>query len=486
VRDTAIWRRPGVFAPIAVALAVGFFLWWELVHRGVYSYATSIYPIDDADEWRYTACSRLVAHGYHLFDQVFSAQPPLLFVSLAGAMKVSGESIVGARSAEIALGAVALGASIWLAWQLGGRWAGAAAGILLAVSPGFLVYAHTIEAEGPMMAFSALALALGVAARRRDSLWLALLSGVVLAGAVLFKLFALEAALPLAWAVAGVWPLDRRALIRVISSATGAFVPLALDFGLVSPLYQWRQVIELHDRAASAALPNLLPPGRIVGDFLTLDAGLSILALAGLVIVLLARRFYAAGVLILWLPGSIVMLLLFRPLFPHHAAILTAPLAVCAAVGAGTVIEERLSLTRLLTGILVVAALIYLAFVPRLAHDDRHLLVTAPGGADPLVAWVRAHSTPAQFVAPDNVSLADMADRLVPPPLCDPSVVRTRAGYLTTADLITATKRYRPVLVLPTGVFAANAGYMHWLRAHYRKVTAPGGGSAYILSASGT
>jgi 4-amino-4-deoxy-L-arabinose transferase-like glycosyltransferase len=466
-----------VLAPIGVALSVAFFLWWQLAHRGVYAYATAIYPIDDADEWRYTACSRLVAHGYHLFDQVFSAQPPLLFLSLAGAMKVTGETITGARTAEIALGVVALLASVWLSWQLAGRWAGAVTGIVLAVSPGFLIYAHTVEAEGPMMALSALSLAFGVAACKRDSWPLALLAGLALAGSVLFKLFALEAALPLAWALAGRWPLGRRAIARASISACGAVVPLILDFGLVSPLYQWRQVIELHDKAASVPLPNLLSPATIVREFLTLDAGLSLLALAGLAAALLVRRWYAAGLLLLWLPGSIVMLLLFRPLFPHHAAILAAPLAVSAGVGVG--VGFACLRGRRLVALLPAAALLaYGAFLPRLAHDDRHVLVSAPA-ADPLAAWVAAQSSPGQLVAPDNVRIAVLADRLVPPPLCDPSTVRVKAGYLTAADLISVTERYHPVLVLPTGVFAGFPAYIDWLKNHYRPGPAPGGVVAF-------
>jgi 4-amino-4-deoxy-L-arabinose transferase-like glycosyltransferase len=463
-----------------VLLVVIFFLWWEIAHRGVYAYTTSIYPIDDADEWRYTACSRLVAHGYRLFDQVFSAQPPLLFVSLAGAMKVTSQTITGARSAEIGFGLLGLVATVWLGWQLGGRWAGAAAGVLLAVSPGFLVYAHTVEAEGPMMALSVLALALGVAACRRDSSILALLSGASLAGGILFKLFALEVALPLAWALAGRWAVDRRSTLRLgCFAAAGALVPLAIDFGLVSPLYQWRQVIELHNRVASVPLPNLLSPWTILGDFLTLDAGLSLLALAGLAAAVLARRYYAAGILALWLLGAIVMLLLFRPLFPHHAAILSAPLAVSAGVGIG-IASQELRGRRLPALLVALAVVVYLGLVPRLAHADRHVLAAPAGQPDPLVAWVTVHVLPGQIVEADDVRIADLADRLVPPPLCDPSTVRVRAGYLTASDLITATERYRPVVVLPTGAFNDFPAYLTWLRAHYRAVRAPGGVIAYL------
>src|SRR5579884_3792702 len=86
--------------------ACAVYLAWELGHRSIYLYTTSIYNVNDADEWRYTACSSLVGHGYTLFSQVFSAQPPVLFVSLTVGMRLFGDTITGARPVEIAFGLV--------------------------------------------------------------------------------------------------------------------------------------------------------------------------------------------------------------------------------------------------------------------------------------------------------------------------------------------------------------------------------------------
>jgi hypothetical protein len=78
------------------------------------------------------------------------------------------------------------------------------------------------------------------------------------------------------------------------------------------------------------------------------------------------------------------------------------------------------------------------------------------------------------MVAVDDLAVADLAGRLVPPPLCDPSNVRLRSGYLTAETLIQATQRYRPVLVLPaSGLYQQVPEYLHWLAAHYRHTAAP-------------
>jgi uncharacterized membrane protein len=473
-------RHERLLGGIAVCGAFAFYLVWQFLHRGVYQYSTALYPFDDADEWRYTACSRLVEHGYSLFDQVYSAQPPLFFLSLASGMRVFGDSITGARVSEILFGAVALAASAWCAWELAGPIAAGSAALVLAVSPGLLLYAHAVEAEVPMMALVTVALALALAYRRTDWIPLLVLSGLALAAATLVKFFALEAVLPVLWLIA-----CRQGTVRARTSRAGIFtavtvVPVLLDLALVSPARQWQQVVTLHGRAAGLPLPNLIAPTTILRQFFGLDSGLTVLALAGLVVLVLARRFMDAGFLALWTIGTIVMLLAFRPLFPHHAAILSASLAICGGAGGGVACEAVRQRRWIVGAPLAAACLAYLVFLPKLAHADRHSLLTPqPSALTILAAYVQRTTSPAAFVAVDNLQVADLANRNVPPPLCDPSTVRLLAGYLTAKDLISATRDYHARLVMPLGTYASVPGYLRWVRTHYHAVSVPGGGVVY-------
>src|SRR5947199_9873583 len=113
----AIGRAVGLAGCLAALAIYGV---WQVLHRGAYQYSTAVYQFDDADEWRYTACSRLVEHGYRLFDQVFSAQPPVLFLALAGSMRAFGGSIAGARWSMILFGLIALSATTLITWLLVG------------------------------------------------------------------------------------------------------------------------------------------------------------------------------------------------------------------------------------------------------------------------------------------------------------------------------------------------------------------------------
>lgn len=467
---------------VAPALALALYAVWEVHYRGVFGYSTSFYPIDDADEWRYTACSRLVERGYALFRDVFSAQPPLLFLSLASGMRLFGDSIVGARWVEIVFGSVSLLSCTWLAWLLEGYVAAGVAALVLAISPAFLLYSHTVEGEGPMMALMTLSLALSWAYHRTGRSSLAGFAGLALAAAVLMKLFALEAALPALWAIASSRRGRRPRVEAAAAFLAGLVIPVGLDFLLVFPQQQWEQVVRMHQRVAALSLPGTTPPIRLMTQFLAMDVGLSVLAAVGLIVLILQRRPYEAVFLTLWLPGSVLMLLIFHPLFPHHMAILLTGLAASAGAGIGAV-AQRTFRRRDASTLAVIAGLgLYLALLPRLWQEDRHTLLAGGGPAvGTLSAYVRDHSTVSSFVVLDDLAVADRANRLVPPPLCDPSNVRLRAGYLSAADLIGSTVRYRSPLVLPSrGIFLQVPGYAVWLDRHYARRRAPDGKVAWL------
>lgn len=448
-----------------------FFLLWEIAHRGAAQYNPSIYPLDDADEWRYTACSRLVAHGYSMFSQVFSAQPPLLFASLAGGLRLLGDSITSERWVEVLFGMLCLASVVALGWLLSGPVAAGASALVLSVSPLFLVYSRAVEAEGPMMALTTLSLALAVTFRRRGAQWLPVVAGLALAGAVLFKLFALEALAPAIWML---WvPGDLRASLKTIGAfLLSTLVPVAADFLLISPAAQWDQVVTMHQRAASAALPGLIPPLRILADAAGTDPGLVLLGLAGMAVLAVLGVWEDLVFLLLWVGGTVLMLLIFRPLFPHHAVIVLPGLAVSAGV-AVTVLVEQLRSRRWPAAVpLAAAVLAYLVLTPRLAHADRHVLIPGESPVNAQVAaYISARTDPTAIVAADNLAAPDLASRLVPAPLCDLSNVRFRTGYSTSPQLIAATQDYHAQLVAasPGGIFSQARGYISWVKRHYRR-----------------
>jgi len=162
------------------------------------------------------------------------------------------------------------------------------------------------------------------------------LGGLSIAAAILMKLFAAEARLPGIWLVTAYRTEIRGRRVQALYTyLIGAAGPVCADFAFLHPSQQWDQVITLHERAAQAHLPDLTPPAKILDQFLTLDLGLTLLAAAGILALVSIRRWKDAGFLASWVLGSLLMLYLFRPLFPHHAVILLTGLAVSAGTGAG-------------------------------------------------------------------------------------------------------------------------------------------------------
>lgn len=471
-------RRDTTFAIAVVAIG---YLAWEVVHRGIYQYSTSAYGFDDADEWRYTACSRLVAHGYSLFDQVFSAQPPLLFASLAAGMRLTSDSISGARWVEIAFGLVSLLCASLLAWLLADGLAATASALLLAVSPGFLVYSHTVEAEGPMMALVTLSLLFAAAYWRSGRLPLASLAGLALAAAILLKLFALEAIFPGLWVLTLAAGSGRRRLSALLLYGLSALVPVGAEFLLVQPADQWRQVVAMHDRAAQINFGGASPLS-LLSQFLGFDLGLTVLSIAGFIALIASRRWKELGFLTLWLPGSMAMLLLFRPLFPHHLAILLTGLAVSAGIGSSTIAMGVRDYRRGWLALAMIAGAAYIVLLPRALQRDRHTLIAEKRPFTARVTkYLDAHTTAADIVVADDLESVDRAQRLVAPPLCDPSNVRLRTGYLTAPEAISVTERYAVRIAVPTtGLYAQLPGYIDWLRTHYQRRSLSPGVSAYL------
>jgi len=326
-------------------------------------------------------------------------------------------------------------------------------------------------------------LALLLASRRRRTL--ILLAGLALAAAVLVKLFAGALVLPALWCIWWRAPSVRARLHDAAWCLAALVVPLVAELALMAPGAQWDQVITMHNRAAATHLPNVTPSVLVLWHFFTLDAGLSALALAGVLLVVAQRRVQETGFLGSWLIGQVVMLLLFHPLFPHHPAILLDSLGVTAGVccAAAWDVVRRPSWRPAV--LLVAPVALWCVFSVRLAHDDRHLLYEA---ADPTAAqqavFLDKHASTGQFIAVDDLALAEAAHRLVVPPLCDPSNVRLASGYLTGREAITAMTRYHPKVVLPTlGIYRQVPGLIPWLRGHLRAVSAPGGQTAFLSGA---
>jgi hypothetical protein len=518
-------------------LALALFMTWEWRNSAGVTYS-HWGPLgkaagDDYDEGAYTLAAQSLNRGYALFGQVFSAQPAFFLPSLAFAVRLVPDPLAGARLYEAASGALTLVAVYLLATTAYRALAGPLAVVLLAVSPGFLLYAHAVESEMPMLALCTLAVAAAQWYYLRPQRVAAALAGLLLMAGTETKLLSVVAVAPLALLLGGgLWygyhgGRPARALLLDIGAFLLALLaPALLVLLLVAPAAQWDQVIVFHLRSGHVP-PTVLPPslpsnGDALKTFLGYDVGLLVAAVAGLVVAALsilgpgsragadparARKGALPLVYLLWALSTGLFLSRYHPLFQHQFAPLLPPLALLGAglaMARTAAVAKRPALSghqrpraregrlramsgRLALAIASLAGLAYAVLLVRstLTLDGRLFTPAVAPRRAALVALLERVTRPDDLVICDDPNVALGARRRVAPGLEDPSRVRAASGYLTATQVEAATLRYHvAAIVASRPMFALYLpAYLAWAAARYRAVPSPTTGARVYVRA---
>ena len=432
-------------------------------------------PLRDYDEGVYWQSFRALARGEPLFSSIFAPTPPGFYYALLPFYWLA-HSLTGLRIGVLVFGVIGLAATYVAGRLLAGEVAGLVAMALAATSPLYLQQSAILQADGPAVAMSVVAVSLALLAVRRDGRIrdaLAAAAGLALAVSVGIKLLGALTAVPtvilLLRAPRG---RSRLLLFTVIGGLLGS-VGLLLP-ALGSPSSAFDDLVLSHLRAGQAAAGGPSTNLRLL--LLNRELPLEALAVVGAFIAVL-RRSRAVIPLLAWAGVSLAAVILYKPLFPHHLVMLTPPLALLAAVriapGPHPALpqkgREMGEWGRLLLAGLVMVAGIYIG-----VKDIRLALVPDPHGAE--TAAIAAASRPGEFWISDDPYAIAAADRDVPAPLVDTSYQRTGAGLLTVATLEAARERYRVRWVLiDSSRLDAVPGFRDWLNAHFQAVQKLGG-----------
>ncbi|HVH65513.1 MAG TPA: glycosyltransferase family 39 protein [Candidatus Acidoferrum sp.] len=432
--------------------------------------------VRDYDEGVYWQSIAAIARGEPLFTSVFASQPPGFYYALLP-FYLLGHSIVSMRLAVLAFGLVGLGGSYLAGRLIGGPIAGLIALFLAATSPLYVHQSAIVQADGPSVAGSMMAVALALVAVRSDGragLACAAFAGLVFAFAVGIKLVGVVAAIPIALVVLGA---PRRRLSLIVAVLGGAIVGVAVVLipAMAAPGAAFDQLVLAHLRAGQATGQSVGANALVL--FLHREEPLEALALIGVVVALL-RRNVSIVMPVVWAAASVLAVLFYHPLFPHHVVMLSLAFALTAAVGLSSkprpAVPQRerelfdltagaLVLATAVAGIAVVAGDIRLARVPDLHNAEMIAAVQSTGVADDV--WIS-----------DNPYAVGAAGRSIPGPLVDTSGQRIRAGLLTVLDLEATRQRYRVRWVLEDSFrLYAVPNYQGWLAAHFHAVRQLGG-----------
>jgi hypothetical protein len=327
--------------------------------------------------------------------------------------------------------------------------------------------------EGPGEAVAVLAVAAGLAAADRvragvyptAAAWWAA-AGLAAGVAGMTKFTALTCLVPLAVA----FTMSGARMSGRINAMYAALFATAATFGAGAALLwsgglsaeMWRQTVAFHGAVARANPPDLWRSGLLLAAFSAANWFITILGLVGLATAVLPLRIVrpepsaataaAAATTVprravaSWLLVDLAAVLLWRPLWPHHLAILITPLAVLGAVAVETILEfgspasiehggrgrarpHRHWGPRVTASVLASAWLVGMGVAVAGAR---------PAGSETLrvaAAEIRETVPPGARVVADDPFIAFLADRDAPEALCDTSEMRLRAGWLTVATL---------------------------------------------------
>lgn len=422
----------------------------------------------DYDEGVYWQSLRALAAGRALFTTVYSSQPPAFLLLLLPGHLLSGGALAADRLTVAILSLAGVAAAGRTAGLLAGRWAGLLAAALLAADPLFFRQSVTLQAEGPAVALALIALAGGAEARHRGGLpgvALAGAAGAALALAVLTKLLAVAAAPALLVLLIRPGP-GGRTLPGLASAAAGGLLLAAAVLLPFVPAWAdlWRQVVGLHLDARS------LPLGGLDGQTVTRELPIAALGAAGFAVA--ARRApLLAAVGGGWAATAALLLTVQHPLWPHHAVVVTAPLALLGG-GLALAVPARAA------AIACIAALAASA-VPAAFVREQQLPASAEA---PVTAALLTGTAPAAFVVTDDQFAAALAGRDVPPPLVDTSLVRIRSGDLN-VDAVEAITDQADVdgVLLASGRLAALPGFRAWVGERFPVAVDLGAGRTLYL-----
>jgi 4-amino-4-deoxy-L-arabinose transferase-like glycosyltransferase len=408
------------------------------------------YQNSEFDEGVYLATFKSVQNGFAPYSQTYMSQPPGFFVTTFPLYVAFGSTLEAARLAVFFYSLIGLFAIVWLGWELKSVLFAFIAISVLYLIPLYMVQILTFHGDSLPAAFSALALASMLRFRNIGKwLWVGL-SAFFVAIAVLIKAdFAVLPSLGVVLLVATLVEKKRivdfiKAGVVFAASFIISFLLFTLPFG-INDVYT--NVIELRLRVAqgTSADPNtFFTFFNEQAELVNLLKAASVLSILTFIFVRDAR--FPLILLFLWVATTIVSLLVYHPLLPHHLTFLTVPIAVLFSFASFKLLN-LIKVPRLLPAAVTILVLVMLvnrfntATMPQSTQSTTPLQLRG-------IELVEAHTQPGDYIISDDGIVSALSNRLIPPYLTDISFVRIASGGVTAAHLEENIKTYQPKMIL--------------------------------------
>lgn len=423
-------------------------------------------PFADAADYDYDEGINLMKtllheQNYKLYTDIWSDQPPLFTVLLAGWFALVGESITTARILVALFSALLLWSFYLAVHKSVSAFAAIGATLLLVLSQYYLRLSSAVMIGLPALALAMTALACLVNARERR--WLLALSALFMALALETKLFvvalfpAIGLYLLLAMPRTFAWLFRLRDLLFWLLLVTLAFGGLSLYFGALNV----DMLLTPHFGAQTQQQAAFASSGQeFLLTFIQEQPIYLIVALMG-VLYAIRQRQWVFLLPLTWFGTVAAAFTVHRPLWYHHIMLLTIPMAWLCAFSLeawGNVLNHLVGQTTRCRFVQTAAlATTAVALITAILHYPAPLNKRLDEQADiyrPLYIWqmvqqlqIDAQSQPG-YVFTDRPFYAFQAGLPVTPPIAAISRKRLESGILTQTDMLAALTKYKPQYVI--------------------------------------
>lgn len=412
----------------------------------------------------------LVANGYHLYQEIWSDQPPLLTYTLAFVHHIFPFSAAAAR-ATILIFSIILATSLFrVVLRLEGPLAAWSSALFLISSELFLKLSVSVMIGLPAVALAMLAIDFATIKKKRWVNVLTISAGVLFAAAMLTKMFT---AIVLPAILAALWFMQKREgklftrgfAIRLFWFLCGMAIIGAI-FLKIFGRFPFDQLVDTHVSAKAVVGYNDVGGIKTLYRLLLKKAPLAFWFAIVSCFSALYRRRLGSSFLIpaVWFIFGIFILATHRPLWQHQVLILIPPLSWIGGIGCNTLLgkdgiqkffnwmrrkfDRRLFFASAIFFVAVVVVVLAHPLSITMKHVQRYFKDSPKVHEQMVRLHASILSNGTEMLITDRPILAYQEHLLVPPKLAVWSEKRVKTGRLTENEILEQVAAYPDAPVL--------------------------------------
>lgn len=394
-------------------------------------------PVIDNDEGIYTTTFILIDHGYPAYTKTFFSQPPAFLLSVYPGFLLFGKTLQAARLTIVLWSILGLVAVYMIGYELKNVWIGVLSMGLMYLTYFYSNQTHTFQSDALVNSFTLICFATLLRFKNTQKiLWYILAVFFLnLSFWTKFNFFFIPSFLIIAWMMT-----KRAKLAGIFIFISGLFViVLQLIFGLQNI---FSMVLSVRLAAFQTTHFSL-----ILITYILHDPYLTLIICASLILLLLRPKQLLQFPLLpifLWAFLTFVFLFLYRPLFPHHLAILVTPFVLLFSLLMISIPKKYMFFYQLGSVIVLIVSCIILLY--QMYHLPVYFLSPKQ---KKLITIIDHYTNSSDSILTDEEIVNSITNRLPSPQLSDVSFVRITSGSLPPNKFQEIINTERPKLIIP-------------------------------------